>query len=345
MKAKRLIGFILCVGLLSFYSVRDPLFKNPKSFPEPVYPFHLNPLKKEKIQLGRILFYDPILSKDQSISCESCHSPYNAFAHTDHSLSHGIHDSIGTRNAPGLFNLAWQTSFMWDGAINHLDMQALAPISHPNEMGETLTHVIDKLNQKFYPALFKSAFGDSLITGERILKSLSQFLLTLTSNNAKYDRVKEGKASFTKQEQNGYMLFKKNCGVCHTEPLFSSYSFANNGLPLDNELNDYGKGALTFKPEDSFQFKIPSLRNLSYTYPYMHDGRFKKLYEVLNHYTDGITKSPNLSKHLQKPMVLSSHEKVDLLSFLLTLNDSDFVFNKKNTYPPYLKNKNEGFTK
>ena len=116
----------------------------PLNFPAPTYNFEENPLDSNKIEKVRVLFYDPILSKDNTISCSSCHSPYNAFSHTDHDLSHGIYDSIGTRNAPALFNLAWHSSFMWDGAINHLDMQALAPINHETEMGETTKNVVNK---------------------------------------------------------------------------------------------------------------------------------------------------------------------------------------------------------
>jgi cytochrome c peroxidase len=270
--------------------------------------------------LGRILFYDPILSKDNSISCASCHSSYNAFSHTDHDLSHGINDIIGTRNAPALFNLAWQKEFMWDGAINHIDMQALAPISHPGEMGSSINEVVLKLNaSNEYKALFQKAFGEKTITGARVLKALTQFQLTLVSANAKYDKVNMGKETFTPQENNGYNLFKKNCNTCHQEPLFSTYQFANNGLSVDTTLNDYGRWQVTGQTKDSLHFKIPSVRNLSYSYPYMHDGRFKTLREVLNHYTT-------------QKLMLSSNEKADIIAFLLTLNDTDFVFDKNHKY-------------
>jgi cytochrome c peroxidase len=226
--------------MFSFVLIKDNHFFNPPDyFPKPVYDFQQNPLDSNKIELGRTLFYDPILSADNTISCASCHSPFNAFAHTDHDLSHGIFDSIGNRNAPALFNLAWQKTFMWDGAINHLDMQALAPISHPSEMGSNINEVIKKLNEsKAYKELFLNAFQDSTISTSKILKALSQFQLTLVSANAKYDRVKMGKEVFTEQEKNGYQLFKKNCASCHSEPLFSNYNFENNGLPIDPTLND-----------------------------------------------------------------------------------------------------------
>lgn len=333
MKIRFCISILLASVCMAFHHAPLPSFEYPSYFPAPVYDFNKNALSEAKIALGRALFYDPILSKDLTISCASCHSPFNAFAHTDHDLSHGIHDQIGTRNAPALFNLAWHTTFMWDGAINHLDMQALAPISHELEMGESIGNVVNKLqNSPKYKALFYNAFKDSLATGEHVLKAISQFQLTLVSTNSKYDRVQKGAENFTEQEQNGYLLFQKNCNSCHAEPLFSTYKFANNGLPIDTTLNDYGKWKISQQSQDSFLFKIPSLRNLSYTFPYMHDGRFKKLSQVLNHYTNGIQQHTTLSKELKTPIILSSNEKVDLIAFLLTLDDKEFVFNKQHGF-------------
>ena len=328
---------ILCLFafmMISFVLIKDNHFFNPPDyFPKPVYDFQQNPLDSNKIELGRTLFYDPILSDNNTISCVSCHSSFNAFAHTDHDLSHGIFDSIGNRNAPALFNLAWQKAFMWDGAINHLDMQALAPISHKSEMGSNINAVIMKLNEsKEYKEAFLNAFQDSTISTAEILKALSQFQLTLVSANAKYDRVKMGKEVFTEQEKNGYQLFKKDCASCHSEPLFSNYNFENNGLPIDPTINDLGRYVITENDNDKAKFKVPSLRNLSFTYPYMHDGRFMTLQEVINHYTSGIEYSETLSLQFNKSIELSSNEKVDLISFLLTLNDKDFVFNKKHQF-------------
>ena len=320
MTLKSIIFLTFLIGLMSFTDITDIRLPYPSHFPNPTFDFQKTPLDSTKILLGRILFYDPILSKDNSISCASCHSPYNAFAHTDHDLSHGIYDAIGTRNAPALFNLAWQKEFMWDGAINHIDMQALAPISHPGEMGSSINEVVSTLNaSNAYKELFQKAFGEKTVTGAKVLKALTQFQLTLVSANAKYDKVKMGKDSFTLQENNGYLLFKKNCNTCHQEPLFSTYQFANNGLPVDTTLNDFGRWQVTGQTKDSLHFKIPSLRNLSYSYPYMHDGRFKTLREVLNHYTE-------------QKIPLTSNEKADIISFLLTLNDADFVFDKNNKY-------------
>jgi len=334
MKSKIYILFLIGFSCTAFYSSKFDFFSFPNHFPKPIYNLEKNPLTQEKIDLGRALFYDPILSKDGTISCASCHSPYNGFAHTDHDLSHGINDQIGIRNAPPLFNLAWQNSFNWDGAINHLDMQALAPLNDVREMGETTDNVIVKLQKsEVYPILFAIAFQDSIITGQHFLQALAAFELTLISANAKYDKVKNGEEKFTEQELNGYNLFQKNCNSCHTEPLFSNYGFANNGLPIDTTLNDYGKAQITHKKTDSLLFKIPSLRNLKFTYPYMHDGRFGRLNEVLNHYTKGIQHSNTLSQELKDPIILSSNEKTDLIAFLLTLNDTEFIFNPDNKYP------------
>lgn len=325
-----LIGLVIC----SFMPMKQVLFIVPQGWPEPVYDFSKNPLQTAKVELGRALFYDPVLSRNNTISCVSCHSPYNAFAHVDHDLSHGINDSIGTRNAPALMNLAWSRLFMWDGAINHLDVQSLAPISHPNEMDESIANVVVKLQQSvIYPTLFYKAFGDSVITGEHTLKAIAQFMLALQSNNARYDSVMRHETEFNVQEENGYKLFQQNCASCHTEPLFTNHEFENNGLTVDTTLNDIGRMKITRNSNDSLKFKVPTLRNIEFSYPYMHDGRFKRLSDVLKHYSSGIAHQPTLSKQLQTPIVLSSNEKVDLTAFLLTLTDRSFLFSPKYSYP------------
>ena len=305
----------------------------PKGWPKPVYNFSRNKLSEKKIEIGRRLFYDPRLSRDSTISCASCHSPYNAFAHTDHALSHGIHDSIGKRNAPALMNLAWQPSFMWDGAVHQLDAQALAPIHHPGEMDESITRVTEKIRRsKTYQKLFFQAFGDSAITGERVLKTLSQFMLTLVSAESKYDSVMRKEKKFTAQEEKGLLIFKKHCSTCHAPPLFTNYSFENNGILPDTKLKDAGRMNITHNIKDSLSFKVPTLRNIAFTAPYMHDGRFQSLSEVILHYTSH-QKNNLLSKKLSSPIVLSAKEKVDLIAFLLTLSDKKFLFNPKHNFP------------
>ncbi len=337
---KKAFIILFCIVFYSFCLSDLINLDIPDYFPEMTYDLSKNELNDAKIQLGRKLFYDPILSKDNTISCASCHTSYNAFAHTDHDLSHGINDAIGLRNAPPLFNLAWSKSFNWDGAINHLDMQALAPINDVNEMGESTVGVINKLNaDENYRQLFKQVWKDT-VTTEYMLKSLSQFLVTLVSSQSKYDAMIEGQLSYNVQEQNGYQLFKKHCNDCHTEPLFTTGGFAYNGLPIDSTLNDFGKGAITLIKQDSLKFKIPSLRNLSFTYPYMHDGRFQKLRQVIDHYTAIDTKIEALSEPLKKQIVLTSNEKVDLVAFLLTLDDHEFTKNKNHQYPREILNSN-----
>ncbi|MFC7348302.1 cytochrome-c peroxidase [Chryseobacterium zhengzhouense] len=321
------ISFLL---LIFSYSLQDLSLIYPSYFPKPIYDFKKNPLKSSTVQLGRKLFYDPILSRDHTISCSSCHLSNQAFSHAGNHLSKGIEDGIGDRNSPAIFNLAWQKTFMWDGSVVNIDVQALAPINHPKEMGEDINVAVRRINKsKEYKTLFYKSFGDSLATSERLMKALSQFQLTIVSANSKYDKVKQGKETFTQSEKNGYQLFKQKCSSCHQEPLFSTYEFANNGLSYNAELKDYGKWNKTFEPTDKMMFKIPSLRNLAFTYPYMHDGRFQTLYEVLEHYEKGIEKSPTLSKQLEKPIVFTTKEKEDLLAFLATLSDSVLVSNEE----------------
>jgi cytochrome c peroxidase len=266
---------------------------------------------------------------------------YTAFTHIDHPLSHGIDDKIGKRNSPALLNLAWGKSFMWDGSINHLDMQALAPIHNSLEMDEKIENVVLKLKKSnLYSSLFAKAYGDSSVTGERTLKAISQFLLTLISANSKYDSVMRKESEFSNQEKAGYALFQKNCNNCHVEPLFTNNAFENNGLPLDTGLKDFGRMAISHKSSDSLKFKVPTLRNVQFSFPYMHDGRFKKLKHVLNHYTYGLQKGQTLSKNLEKPIVLSADEKADLIAFLFTLSDKTFLFDSKHAFPKEILSRN-----
>jgi cytochrome c peroxidase len=298
----------------------------PPYFPAPYYDFSKNPLTREGIELGRRLFYDPILSKDSTVSCASCHLSFTAFTHVDHALSHGIHDRIGRRNSPALMNLAWASHFMWDGAISHLDFQALGPISDSVEMDNKIEKLVEKLSlTPRFPPMFRAAFGDEKITGERVLKAMSQFELTLVSANSKYDRMVQGLDSFSVQEKNGYQLFQKNCARCHTEPLFTNGGFEKNGLPMDSLLRDAGRMRISQNPTDSLKFKVPTLRNIEFSYPYMHDGRCRKLRDVLNHYTSPAAADLGIS--------LSANEKVDLTAFLLTLTDREFLFNPDFSFP------------
>ena len=331
---KWLVFFILLsVFSIAFIAPLESEFIKPKNFPKPKYNFQKNSFDSNKINIGRALFYDPILSKDSTISCASCHSNYTAFAHVDHALSHGIADRIGFRNAPGLMNLAWHENFMWDGAINNLEVQAINPITNPLEMDEKLENVIAKLqNSAKYRELFTKAFGDEKVTSQRLFKALAQFTIMLKSSNSKYDKMIRNELEFSEQEKKGYSLFKTNCASCHKEPLFSDDKFEKNGLAIDTTLNDLGRIKITNKKEDYLRFKVPTLRNIQFTFPYMHDGRFKTLTEVVKHY-NSLGNDKSLPNELAKPMNLSDNDRVDLVLFLKTLTDNEFLFDKRFSFP------------
>ena len=339
MKSKIIIALVFTIsifGLLAFtFWHTTPIYIDvPKNWPKPIYNFSNNPTTEEGFQLGRNLFYDPIFSRDSTISCASCHLQATGFTHVDHDLSHGIDGKIGTRNSSTLMNLAWSNSFMWDGGVNHLDVQPLQPITSSVEMDETFQNVVTKLQKtEKYPLLYEKAFGTKKITGQLTLKALSQFLVMLTTSNSKYDKVIRKEEKFTEIEQKGYNLFKQNCVSCHQEPLFTNNEFKNNGLPIDETLNDIGRMQITQKSKDSLLFKVPTLRNIQFTFPYMHDGRFNSLTEVIKHYNTGIHQTKTVSKELVKPMHLSANERTELVAFLKTLTDTEFLFNPRFSYP------------
>ncbi len=331
---KIIFGFLILISFAFSEKLITPIyFEIPKGWPKPNYDFKNNPLSEEGFILGRQLFYDPILSRDNTISCASCHLQQTGFTHVDHDLSHGIEGKIGIRNSLTLQNLAWSKNFMWDGGINHLDVQAIAPITSEVEMDETLENVVNKLNQsEKYQELFYKAFGIKKITGQFTLKAISQFVVSLTTSNSKYDKVVRKEEVFTDREQHGYDLFKTHCATCHQEPLFTADKFENNGLTIDSTLNDLGRIKITNKKEDLLHFKIPTLRNAQFTFPYMHDGRFKTLTEVVKHY-NSLGNDKNLPASFAKPMNLTANDRVDLVLFLNTLTDNAFLFDKRYSFP------------
>lgn len=333
-----LLGLCLVVVLFGFTDKNEPVaFEIPSGWPAPVYDFSKNPVTENGFQLGRQLFYDPVLSRDSTISCASCHLQATGFAHVDHNLSHGIEGRIGARNAPALMNLAWQSGFMWDGGVHHLDMQPISPITSHDEMDETMAHVVEKLNNSSrYRRMFAAAFdSDSVVTGQHLLLALAQFQVMLVSANSKYDKHLRGETGgeFTAQEERGLVIFRKNCASCHAEPLFTTGGFANNGLPVDTALNDTGRMRITGNAADSLLFKIPTFRNIQFTGPYMHDGRFRKLRDVVNHYTSGISQNGTSDNRLRSPIVLTPEEKIDLVAFLFTLTDKEFLFDQRFSFP------------
>ncbi len=309
-------------------------FTIPAGFPEPQYKFEGNMLTSEGFELGKKLFYDGRLSKDGNFSCASCHQQFAAFATFDHDLSHGFNNQFTTRNAPALFNLVWQKEFQWDGGVNHIEVQPLAPITAANEMAEDINNVINKLKQdNGYKQLFKAAYGDDEINSQRMLKAITQFVGSLVSANSKYDKVKRGERSFTYAEQTGYAAFQAKCASCHKEPLFTDLSYRNNGMPLNKDLKDYGRMRITGKKEDSLKFKVPSLRNVYQSFPYGHDGRFYSLDNVLNHYSSGIQNSATLDPLLKNKISFTTEERYYLKIFLATLTDSSFIADKRFAQP------------
>lgn len=309
----------------------------PTGFPAPeALTFQNNPITLEGIELGRRLFYDGKLSKDGNFPCSSCHQQFAGFATYDHSLSHGFNNQFTTRNAPGLFNLAWQKAFHWDGGINHLEVQPLAPITAPNEMAETVENIIAKLNADAkYKEMFRAAFQTDNINSQNMLKAMAQFLGTLISADSKYDKALRGETVFTAAEQRGYALFKLKCASCHKEPLFTDLSYRNVGLPVNPDLNDKGRMTVTQKSQDSLLFKVPSLRNIAYTAPYSHDGRFASIGAVIDHYRLSVVNGPTTDPLLRNKLKIDDFEKLDLLNFLQTLTDTAFMHNKKFAQPIY----------
>jgi cytochrome c peroxidase len=303
-------------------------------FPRPDLPLD-NPLTEEGVELGRRLFFEKKLSCNDRQSCASCHRPESAFSDAGQRLSTGAEGAAGQRNAMTLFNLAWKRSFFWDGRAESLRRQVLMPIENDREMHQSMENTIAKLVRTAeYPALFARAFGSAEITSNRLALALEQFVLTRISCDAKFDRALQGGESLTEQEKRGFELFMTeydprrglrgaDCFHCHGGALFQSQGFANNGL--DADFADAGRGGITGKEWDKGRFAVPSLRNVELTGPYMHDGRFKTLEEVVAHYCNGVKRSatldPNLAKHPEGGVPLSKDDQKALVAFLKTLTE------------------------
>jgi len=329
-------------------------------FPVPDLPRD-NPLTVEGVELGRALFNDPLLSINGRQSCASCHQAEAAFVDAGKALSVGAEGRSGARNAMPLFNLAWKHAFFWDGRARTLREQVLMPIENPDEMHESLTNVVAKLKAsgagrpggqdaqqrvptKDYPVLFAAAFGSPEISADRIARALEQFLLTLTSHDSKFDRALLGREQLTEEEKRGFELFMTeyeprrglygaDCFHCHGGSFFSNHGFANNGL--DSQFTDLGLAEATRREFDQGRFAVPSLRNVALTAPYMHDGRFATLEEVVGHYSSGVKPSrsldPNLAKHPAGGLRLAEADQRALVAFLKTLTDDKFAPNARKT--------------
>lgn len=322
-------------------------FVNPPGFPQMNIPVD-NPLTVDGVQLGRFLFYDPILSKDSTIACASCHKI--EFAFTDgQAFSKGVNGTLGTRSSMSLLNIGYaKNGLFWDGRAKTLEDQALQPIENPIEMKESWVNVEKKLQaSKIYREMFRKAFGildKKEISKELAAKAISQFERTLLSFNSRFDKTILTSQDFlTDQENTGYDLYfnaspdlpDAQCGHCHNGPTLTNDHYFNNGIDSFAYLKNYvdlGKGKITGDSIDYGKFRAPSLRNIAQTAPYMHDGRFKTLDEVMNHYTEHVRKVKNLDANLVH-LKISEQQKQDVLVFLKTLEDTTYRSNPSYKNP------------
>jgi cytochrome c peroxidase len=326
-----------------------PYSFNSGSFPAPNLA-NDNVLTEQGVQLGRMLFYEKSLSKDNSISCASCHKQEFAFDDTAR-FSIGVLGLKGKRQAMAIFNTAWHTNqFFWDGRANLLRHQSLLPIQDTLEMFETLPSIVTKIsNNPMYQIQFIKAFGSSEVTSEKISKAMEQFMNSIVSNDSKYDRYLAGSTTLTASEDNGRKLFFQEynqffpsqsgaeCSHCHSGFNFTNNDYMNNGMDTDASITDIGREKVTNNVADKAKFKVPSLRNIALTAPYMHDGRFKTLEDVVDHYNSGLKASTYIDPALENTrgtgLMLNAQQKADLVNFLKTLTDYSLVNNPKYKSP------------
>ncbi|MES2477611.1 MAG: cytochrome c peroxidase [Bacteroidota bacterium] len=316
---------------------------NYGSFPNPNLPAD-NPLTREGVKLGRMLFYEKSLSGDNTQACASCHLQKHGFSDTA-TFSIGIKKLPGKRQAMSVFNMAWHSNeFFWDGRAHLLRDQALKPIQDPLEMDETLDNVVKKLNgNSIYKKQFARAFNTETITPLLISKALEQFMNSIVSNNSKYDKFLAGQVTLSSQEERGRFLFftefnpsfpaasGADCQHCHGGANFENDKYMNNGLDIDASITDIGRQSVTGNTADKGKFKVPSLRNVGLTAPYMHDGRFKTLEEVVDHY-NLVKNSTTLDGSFQQQLPLGGlnltlADKAALVAFLKTLTDEELATN------------------
>ncbi len=309
-----------------------------------------NPLTVQGVLLGRMLFYETMLSKDGSQSCATCHQQGDGFSDPNR-FSLGVEGLPGKRQAMPVFNMAWHTNaFFWDGRAPLLRDQALMPIQDPLEMNETLDNVVAKLSDsKEYRDQFKRAFDSEEITAPKMALAMEQFMLSIVSHQSKYDKYLAGEVQLTDSEDRGRLLFEMeynpffpdqsgaDCAHCHGGANFENDQYMNNGLDTDADFTDMGREKVTNNPADRAKFKVPSLRNVALTAPYMHDGRFQTLEEVIDHYNSGIEESstadPTVINTRQTGLMLTDQDKQDLINFLKTLTDEAFLNNEDYQSP------------
>ena len=342
MKTK-IVLFLILPFLWSCSNDQDDVYQNlplefkvPSNFPPLAYDLTNNPPTQKGFELGKKLFYEGRLASDGIVSCGFCHIQEDAFTHHGHSLSHGVNDAIGTRNTPSIQNLGYQTSFMYDGATTHLDLQPIIPFTSPIEMnGDFSTAITMMKGDADYQKLFRLAFADGQINSENMLKALGQFMVMVTSSNSRFDKYRRNETGGTlsQQELDGYAVFNQKCATCHATDLLTDNSFRNNGLPVNPLINDVGRFRVSQLAQDLHKFKVPSLRNVEKTSPYMHDGRFFTLEGVLEHYNSGVENSATLDPILKSNgrlgITLTTTEKTQLIAFLKTLTDTQYLTDKR----------------
>jgi cytochrome c peroxidase len=342
---KKVFVVLLFCLLLMFTSFKSRHTFTPYHFPEllffpPMPANEANAVTKEGAALGRYLFYDPILSKDSTMSCNSCHKQEHAFSDAPNVFSKGRDGSLLTRNTLPLFNLAWYPSLFWDGKAVSIEEQVFHPVRAHNEMGLQWVVATERIKRnRFYRQKFNAAFGDEPIDSTLVAKAIAQFERTLLSYRSRYDMALKGKTFFTKDEREGLILMndmtKGDCLHCHTtdaDALGTMLTFSNNGLDTATNILSYkdrGRGGVTGRNEDVAKFKVPSLRNIALTAPYMHDGRFKTLEEVLDFYSEGVHAGINTDSKMgmayKGGVHLTKEEKKQIIIFLKTLTDSAFI--------------------
>lgn len=319
------------------------------NLPAPILPAD-NLLTKQGVQLGRMLFFEKMLSKDGTQNCAGCHRQKDGFSDSTR-FSIGVEMLSGKRQAMPIFNMAWHgNEFFWDGRAHLLRDQSLLPIQDPLEMNETLDNVIAKLEAiPMYRDQFARTFGSTEITSEKMSLAMEQFMLSIVSADSKYDRYLAGKTALTESEERGRLLYQTeynpffpelsgaDCEHCHGGANFENDQYMNNGLDSDANMLDIGREAATGLVEDRGKFKVPSLRNIALTAPYMHDGRFKTLEEVIDHYNEGIVESSSIDLAIlntkDSGLFLTAGDKIDLINFLKTLTDETFVNNTDYSNP------------
>jgi len=299
------------------FEVKVPLGLPPLPIPED------NPMTVEKIELGKMLYFDKRVSADGTVSCATCHDPKMAWA--EHlPTSKGIHEQVGERNAPTVINAAYATTQFWDGRAKTLEEQAVGPVANPIEMGHTIEGMVQTLdNIPQYQGLFKKVFGTG-VTAENFAKAVAAFERTVLSGNSPYDRYKAGdQNALTEAQKRGLKVFEESgCADCHTPPLFSSYEFHNAGIGMDKEKPDEGRKAVTGKDEDMGAFRVPSLREVANTAPYFHDGSVATLEEAVAIMAKGGIDNPHRSADFDtvREAEITAEQQKDLVEFLKALS-------------------------